>query len=136
MFSHLVAGFFRDMFAMLVVSISSTNFFSFGLAFLFIFPIHFGDVDLETLFTENSPAFGLGFCVILGPTSCDREFRTLFFESNAFAMFVFLPTFRTKDCKTLFVKRPIRFGHIQGLFCIFALEVWRRVAIRAWFALR
>ena len=131
-----MTGFFRDMFAMFVVSVSATNFFSFGLAFLFVFPVNFGDVDLETLFTENSPAFGFGLCIVLGPAPRDREFRTLFFESNAFAMFVFLPTFRTKDCKTLFVKRPIRFGHIQGLFCIFALEVWCRVAIRAWFALR
>ena len=124
------------MFAMFIISMTMANLFTFGLAFLFVLPIDFGDIDLETLFAEDRPALGLRLRVVLRAAAGDREFRTLLLESNSLAMLVFLPTLGAKDCKTLFVKRPIGFGHIQGLLGVFALEVWRRVAIRAWFALR
>ena len=128
--------FLRNMFTMLVISISSTNLFGFRLTFFIVLPIHFSDINLKTLFPEHRPTLCFGFCVIFSATSSDGKFRTFFLKTNAFAMFIFLSTFCSKNCETLFVKSPVGFGYIQGLLGIFALEVWCGVAIRTWFALR
>ncbi len=123
--------FLWNMFTMLVIAIPFANLLCFSLTFFLILPIHFGHIYLKAFFTKSCPAFCLRISVIFSSAPRHSELTTFFLETNAFAWFIFLPTFCSVDSEALFVKSPVCFGDIQSFFGIFTLEIWCRISIRA-----